>query len=43
MLIAGLPRILQSSRKEVSISISGNYTKQLLTNHVLCQYGFVKG
>lgn len=41
--IAGLPSILQSSRKEVGISISGDYTKELLTNHVLYQCGFVKG
>lgn len=41
--IAGLPSLLQSSRKEVNSNISGHYTKQLLTNHVLYQCGFVKG
>lgn len=41
--ITGLPSLLPSSRKEVNINISGNYTKQLLTNQVLYQCGFVKG
>lgn len=43
MKIAGLPSMLQVSRKEESISISRDYTKQLLTNNVLHQCGFVKG
>lgn len=43
MKIAGLPSMLQVSRKEESISISHDYTKQLLTNNVLNQCGFVKG
>lgn len=42
MKIAGLPSMLQVSRKEESISISHDYTKQLLTNNVLHQCGFVK-
>lgn len=41
-LIDGLPGILQLSREEVSISISGDYTKQLLTNYVIYQCSFVK-
>lgn len=41
--IAGLPSMLQVSRKEGSTSISRDYTKQLLTKNVLYQCGFVKG
>lgn len=41
--IAGLPNMSQVCRKEGGISISDDYTKQLLTNNILYLCGFVKG